>query len=387
MKLKKVISVLTVLSLLTSSIGISAFASNRIEPTENTDYTYTPTTEETITTEPTTEPETTDDMQQYEELKKNLMQEYENALSLNKEEYTEKSFENLENEINFTKTVLENWEELYTAGDFALKSLKEAVLNLESYKDLLLDVIEKAEKISSEWYTDESFKVLTDAIEKGREAIEKGGVTKDIANSLISDIQKAEENLYNIKDLLKQTIDEAKKKYDLVYEESSMAQFKTEIERIEKAFNDNLTSQEVKELIEAVKEARSHGDLSENFEYHAAKKEKNRNESRIRYLERMLKTAIIVEDHSKADEVGLNNTVEIYCEDDEEVETYRIVTSVRGSSLNGLVSIESPIGKALLGHKEGDRVYVKVNDDYGYYVVIRKVIKTASEDGDQIRSY
>ena len=79
----------------------------------------------------------------------------------------------------------------------------------------------------------------------------------------------------------------------------------------------------------------------------------------------MLKTAIIVEDHSKADEVGLNNTVEIYCEDDDEVETYRIVTSVRGSSLNGLVSIESPIGKALLGHKEGDRVYVKVNDDTG----------------------
>lgn len=144
---------------------------------------------------------------------------------------------------------------------------------------------------------------------------------------------------------------------------------------------------ERKELIEAVKEARSHGDLSENFEYHAAKKEKNRNESRIRYLERMLKTAIIVEDHSKTDEVGLNNTVELYCEDDDQVETYRIVTSVRGSSLNGLVSIESPIGKALLGHKEGDRVFVRVNDEYGYYVVIRKVIKTESEEGDQIRSY
>ena len=140
-------------------------------------------------------------------------------------------------------------------------------------------------------------------------------------------------------------------------------------------------------LLEAVKEARAFGDLSENFEYKAAKQEKNRNESRIRYLERMLKTAIIVEDHSKADEVGLNNTVEIYCEDDDEVETYRIVTSVRGSSLNGLVSIESPIGKALLGHKEGDRVYVKVNDDYGYYVVIRKVIKTESEADDHIRSF
>ena len=144
---------------------------------------------------------------------------------------------------------------------------------------------------------------------------------------------------------------------------------------------------ERKELIEAVKEARSHGDLSENFEYHAAKKEKNRNEGRIRYLERMLKTAVIVEDESKEDEIGLNNTVEVYCEDDEEVETYRIVTSVRGSSLNGLVSIESPLGKALLGHKEGDRVFIKVNDDFGYYVIVKKVIKTQSEDEDHIRSF
>ena len=144
---------------------------------------------------------------------------------------------------------------------------------------------------------------------------------------------------------------------------------------------------ERKELIEAVKEARSHGDLSENFEYHAAKKEKNRNESRIRYLERMLKTAVIVEDESKEDEIGLNNTVEVYCEDDGQVETYRIVTSVRGSSLNGLVSIESPLGKALLGHKEGDRVFIKVNDDFGYYVIVKKVIKTQSEDEDHIRSF
>lgn len=142
-----------------------------------------------------------------------------------------------------------------------------------------------------------------------------------------------------------------------------------------------------KELLEQVKEARAHGDLSENFEYHAAKKEKNRNESRIRYLERMLKTAVIVEDESKEDEIGLNNTVEVYCEDDEEVETYRIVTSVRGSSLNGLVSIESPLGKALLGHKEGDRVFIKVNDDFGYYVIVKKVIKTQSEDEDHIRSF
>ena len=161
---------------------------------------------------------------------------------------------------------------------------------------------------------------------------------------------------------------------------------KSDVEKIQ-AEIDHRKLVERKELIEAVKEARSHGDLSENFEYHAAKKEKNRNESRIRYLERMLKNAVIVEDHSASDEVGLNNTVEIYCQDDDEVDTYRFLTSVRGSSLNGLVSIESPLGKALLGHKEGDRVFVKVNADFGYYVVIRKVIKTESEAEDHIRSF
>lgn len=142
-----------------------------------------------------------------------------------------------------------------------------------------------------------------------------------------------------------------------------------------------------REALEAVKEARAHGDLSENFEYHAAKKDKNKNESRIRYLEKMLKTAVLVEDTSKEDEVGLNNTVELYCEDDQEVETYRLVTSVRGSSVNGLISIESPIGRAILGHKANDRVFVKVNDDFGYYVVIRKIIKTHNEETDKIRSF
>ena len=142
-----------------------------------------------------------------------------------------------------------------------------------------------------------------------------------------------------------------------------------------------------KQALEDVKEARAQGDLSENFEYKAAKQDKNRNESRIRYLERMLKTANIVSDDSKEDEIGINNTVDLYFEDDEEVETYRIVTSVRGSSLNGLVSIESPLGKALLGHKEGDRVFIKVNDDFGYYVIVKKVIKTQSEDEDHIRSF
>ena len=141
-----------------------------------------------------------------------------------------------------------------------------------------------------------------------------------------------------------------------------------------------------KELLESVKEARAHGDLSENFEYHAAKKEKNKNESRIRYLERMLKTAEIIEDNSASDEIGLNNTVEVYFEEDDEVETYRLVTSVRGDSLDGRISIESPIGKAIIGHKVGDRVYVEVNKDFGYYLKINKIIKTQDEE-EQIRSF
>lgn len=142
-----------------------------------------------------------------------------------------------------------------------------------------------------------------------------------------------------------------------------------------------------KEALEAVKEARSHGDLSENFEYHAAKKDKNRNESRIRYLERMIRTAQIVEDHSSADEVGLNNTVKVLFEDDDEIETYRLVTTVRGSSLEGRISIDSPIGKAILGHKEGDRVFVKVNENVGYYVVIKEILKTTDDSEDKIRSF
>ena len=141
-----------------------------------------------------------------------------------------------------------------------------------------------------------------------------------------------------------------------------------------------------KKELEAVKEARAQGDLSENFEYKAAKQDKNRNESRIRYLEKMLKNARIVSDSSKDDEVGINNTVEVYFEDDE-TEVYRLVTSVRGNSLQGLISIESPLGKAIRGHKAGDRVKVKTNGDNGYYVVIRKIDKTTDDSNDTLRRY
>ena len=141
------------------------------------------------------------------------------------------------------------------------------------------------------------------------------------------------------------------------------------------------------QLLEAVKEARAHGDLSENFEYYAAKREKNKNESRIRFLERMIKTAEVIPDESKEDEVGMNKTVEVQFEEDGSVEKYKIVTTMRGNSQEGLVSVESPIGKALMGHKAGDRVYVQVNDSFGYYLLIKSIENTEDDGSDKIRSF
>ena len=142
-----------------------------------------------------------------------------------------------------------------------------------------------------------------------------------------------------------------------------------------------------KECLEAVKEARAHGDLSENFEYKAAKQDKNRNESRIRYLERMIKTAKIISDKSSSDEVGPNDTVEVYIPEDDETERYKIVTTVRGNSLKGLISIDSPLGKALLGHKVGETVYVKVDERFGYEVEIRSIDTTTEGEEETLRSF
>lgn len=142
-----------------------------------------------------------------------------------------------------------------------------------------------------------------------------------------------------------------------------------------------------KELLEDVKTARAHGDLSENFEYKAAKQAKNQNESRIRYLEKMIKTAIVIEDKSQADEVGINKIVELYFEEDDEVEEFKIVTTVRGNSLKNLVSTESPIGKAVLGHKVGDRCYVSINEKAGYYVEIKSIIPADPDVEEDLRKF
>ena len=140
-------------------------------------------------------------------------------------------------------------------------------------------------------------------------------------------------------------------------------------------------------LLEAVKEARAHGDLSENFEYYAAKKEKNANESRIRFLERMIKTAEVIDDSSKDDEAGINDTVTVIFLEDNEEDSYTIVSTMRGDSLNNLITIESPMGKALLGHKVGDEVSVTVNPTYSYKLKITKIDKDGAGKDARLRSF
>ena len=140
-------------------------------------------------------------------------------------------------------------------------------------------------------------------------------------------------------------------------------------------------------LIEEVQIARSFGDLSENFEYKAAKREKNRNDSRIRYLERRIKTAVVIEDTSAADEVGLFDTVTVFLTDEQEEEVFRIVTTLRQNPLKGLISKESPIGSALMGKKVGDIVHVQVNERFGYDAKVIKIEKGTDDEDLPIMKY
>ena len=133
------------------------------------------------------------------------------------------------------------------------------------------------------------------------------------------------------------------------------------------------------QLIEEVKVARSFGDLSENFEYKAAKREKNRNDSRIRYLQNMIKTAVVIDGTSQGEGIALFDKVTFLVEDDGTQETIQLVTTLRQDALKGLISKESPVGKALLGHKVGDRVKIQVSDTFAYYVQIQQVEKTGED--------
>ena len=161
---------------------------------------------------------------------------------------------------------------------------------------------------------------------------------------------------------------------------------KTDIQKMQEELDYRCTTLRSK-LLEEVKAARAFGDLSENFEYKAAKQEKNRNESRIRYLENMIKTAVIIEDRSGADTAALYDKVTIWVEDAEEEETWQVVTTVRQDINRGRISKESPVGAALLGTRVGDRVRVQVNKEFGYFVQIRAIEKQEDDGSAELNAY
>jgi len=140
-------------------------------------------------------------------------------------------------------------------------------------------------------------------------------------------------------------------------------------------------------LIEEVKRTRAFGDLSENFEYKAAKQAQNKNRSRIRYLEGMIKTARVIDDKSGEDEVGLFDKVEIYIPEDDETQIIQIVTTVRTDPRLGLISKESPFGKSVLGRKVGETITVQVSESYSYTAVIRSVTKGEDDGSAPLMGY
>ena len=141
------------------------------------------------------------------------------------------------------------------------------------------------------------------------------------------------------------------------------------------------------ELIEEVKRTRAFGDLSENFEYKEAKRAKNRNGSRIRYLENMIKSAHIISTDSEADEVGLYDKVEIYIPEDDETQLIQVVTTIRTDPLKGLISRESPFGKSVLGRKVGEKFTVQVNESCSYEAIIRSITKSEDDGSAPILQY
>ena len=161
---------------------------------------------------------------------------------------------------------------------------------------------------------------------------------------------------------------------------------RTDIRKIQEEI-DYRNSELRPKLLEDLRAARAQGDLSENFEYVMAKRANNRNLSRIRYLENMIRTAQIVEESAPEDVAGLNREVTVWIPEDEEEETYKLVSSIRGDSMKNRISLESPLGRALRGHRAGDTVTVRVNDNYSYTLVIRSVSAVVDDGSDELRSY
>ena len=141
------------------------------------------------------------------------------------------------------------------------------------------------------------------------------------------------------------------------------------------------------QLIEEVQTARAFGDLSENFEYKCAKQAKNRNESRIRYLERMIRTAKVIEVKGQDDTVGLFDKVTVFNEMVKKEMTIQLVTTLRQDALKGLISKESPVGKALMGHKVGARVQVEIDQTRKYFMEIKAIEKGFDDESLDISAY
>ena len=139
--------------------------------------------------------------------------------------------------------------------------------------------------------------------------------------------------------------------------------------------------------IEDLKTARGFGDLSENYEYKAARQELRRCDSRLRYLRRMIATAKVITAESRADIAGLFDRVEIEYEEDGEIETITLMTTLREDALHGIISKESPLGKAVMGRRAGDRVIVRVNDEVQYAIRIRAIHKGEDDDSLPISAY
>ena len=140
------------------------------------------------------------------------------------------------------------------------------------------------------------------------------------------------------------------------------------------------------EQLRAVQEARAFGDLSENFEYKAAKMELNKNKSRIRYLQRMLGEAVLIEDDSAEDEIGLFDRVTVEVAGMGRM-VYQIVPSMRADALKGLITRESPVGSALFGRSAGDTVHVQVRADFGYDMTVVSVEKQEDDGSIKISEY
>ena len=140
-------------------------------------------------------------------------------------------------------------------------------------------------------------------------------------------------------------------------------------------------------LSDEVKEARSLGDLSENAEYRSARRAFCRNESRIRFLQKMIRTAKVISTESAIDEVGLFDKIKVLYEDTGDIEELMISTTTRLDLQNGIISKESPFGKAVLGKKVGDRVFVKVSPEYSYYVVIKEISKGQDDESIPLNGY